>query len=178
MQKQLVIFLTGASGAGKTTLLNTLKKESVFKDAACLHFDSIGVPSEAEMIEQYGSPSEWQRALTEVWVEKIKADYQDKKLVILDGQINTDFIVNACKKRHIEHYKIILLHCDNTARHNRLHCDRNQPELVNDTMDNWAAFLKKQAINNGGIILDTTSMNPGDVSNEFIRVIKNHTDNN
>ena len=38
-------------------------------------------------------------------------------------------------------YKIILVHCENTVRHKRLHQNRNQPELVNDNMDNWSVFL-------------------------------------
>lgn len=59
-----VIFLTGASGAGKTTLLEMFSKEASSAEAACLDFDSIGVPTEAEMIRAFGSASAWQEAMT------------------------------------------------------------------------------------------------------------------
>ena len=153
-----VIFLTGASGAGKTTVLNAFKKDRS-SSIACLHFDNIGVPSEADMIKVYGSGSEWQKAMTYHWVKKIMAEYKNKELVILEGQVNLDFITDAFSGFNFTQYKVILVHCDNETRHQRLYQDRNQPELVNDQMDNWAEFLKKQAINKNIMILDTSLMN-------------------
>jgi GrpB-like predicted nucleotidyltransferase (UPF0157 family)/dephospho-CoA kinase len=161
-----VIFLTGASGAGKTTLLNVLKKD-LSSSITCLHFDNIGVPNEAEMIKAYGSGSEWQKAMTFHWVKKILVEYKDKELVILEGQVNLDFITDAFAGFNLSQYKIILVHCDNKTRHQRLHQDRNQPELVNDQMDSWAEFLKKQAINKHVMILDTSLMNTEEMVNQF-----------
>ena len=89
-----IIFLTGASGAGKTTLVEQLKNE-LSNSAILLHFDSIGVPTEEEMIKEYGSPSEWQRAMTNLWVDKIIHENSSKELVILEGQVNLEFIKSA-----------------------------------------------------------------------------------
>src|SRR3990167_1351397 len=154
---QKIIFISGASGAGKTTLVDALAKQ---KNSAwvCLHFDSIGVPSEAEMIKMHGSPSEWQKAITFIWVEKILAEYQDKEVVILEGQVNLDFIEEAFKKNNVAHCAMVLVHCDFKKRHERLHQDRNQPELINDNMDNWARYLHNQAIQKNVPILDTSLM--------------------
>ncbi len=59
------------------------------------------------------------------------------------------------------------MHCDNKTRHLRLHQGRNQPELINNNMDNWAEFLKKQAINKNIMILDTSLMNTEEMVNQF-----------
>jgi adenylylsulfate kinase-like enzyme len=141
-----IIFMTGASGAGKTTLLNALKNSPEYKQNICLHFDNIGVPSEKEMTKQYGSPSEWQRAMTHVWIEKINAEYQDTKFVIIEGQVNLDYIEEAFRNNNSNQYKMILVHCDKLVRHQRLNQNRNQPELVNDDLDKWADFLRKRQL--------------------------------
>jgi len=172
MKNSLIIFITGASGAGKTTLLNALKEQHDFKEAIFLNFDSIGVPSEDEMIRQYGSPSEWQKATTHVWAEKINSEYKGKKLVILEGQVNLDFIAEAFNKFNHQ-VKVILIHCSDAVRHKRLHGDRNQPELVNKNMDNWSAYLKKQALGQEAVILDTTSMDVDEMVAEFKKNIIN-----
>jgi hypothetical protein len=136
-----------------------------------LHFDNIGVPSEQEMIAVYGSGSEWQKAMTYHWVKKLLNNFQDEKLVIFEGQVNLDFIVSAFAGFDFDRYKIILVHCENTVRHKHLHQDRNQPELVNDNMDNWSAFLKKQAIDKSALILDTTLMSKEEMVEQFKKLI-------
>jgi dephospho-CoA kinase len=153
-----ILFLTGASGAGKTTMIEALNAKLNNSSIVCLHFDSIGVPSEEEMIKKYGSPSEWQKAMTYHWIKKLTSEYKHRDLVIIEGQVNLSFIVTAFDQLNYDKYKIILAHCDNTSRHQRLHIDRNQPELINENMDNWSEFLKNQAIEMNVTILDTTSM--------------------
>jgi GrpB-like predicted nucleotidyltransferase (UPF0157 family) len=170
-QHPVIVFLTGASGAGKTTLLNALNEKFPASSVACLHFDNIGVPTEQEMTAVYGSGSEWQKAMTYHWIKKILNDYQNKNLVILEGQVNLDFIVSAFEGFNFNQYKIVLAHCDNISRHKRLHLDRNQPELINDNMDTWAEFLKKQAIERHVMILDTTLMNTDEMVSQFEKLI-------
>lgn len=157
--KKNIVFLTGVSGVGKSTLLGTFSQRFPNETAVYLHFDSIGVPSEEDMIKIYGSGSEWQKAMTYRWVKMILGEYQDKSLVILEGQINVDFIDSACKEFSVTNYKTILIDCSNAVRHERLHQGRNQPELVNDTMDNWADFLRGQAKDKSLTIIDTSLMN-------------------
>lgn len=162
-----VLFLTGASGAGKTTIVNSFNQDNSNQAIISLHFDSIGVPSVDEMTKIYGSPSEWQKAMTYHWIQNIINDYGDKKLVILEGQVNLDFITSAFVGFNFKQYKIILVHCNKSVRHQRLHQQRNQPELVNENMDTWAEFLKKQAIEKNVTILDTTMMKASEMIEEF-----------
>ena len=153
-----IIFISGASGAGKTTLLRELSNRLSLQSAEWLHFDSIGVPSVDEMVKNYGSPSEWQRAMTELWFEKILNEHKNRPLVFFEGQVNLDFIEAACKKHDFRNYTTILIHCDDTIRHKRLRINRKQPELINQDMDNWARFLKKQAAEKSVTILDSGLM--------------------
>ena len=163
----VVIFLTGASGAGKTTLLNAFNTNSNDQSIVCLHFDSIGVPNVEEMINVYHSPSEWQKAMTYHWVKNIINHFQNKKMVVIEGQVNLDFITTAFSGYNMRKYKIILVHCDHARRHQRLHQDRNQPELINNDMDKWADFLKKQAEEKNIAILDTSLMNTTEMVSAF-----------
>ena len=66
-----------------------------------MHFDSIGVPSPEEMIKQAGSGEKWQELTTYRWIEKITVEYQGKKIVAMEGQVNLDFIKAACHKFEI-----------------------------------------------------------------------------
>lgn len=154
----MIIFLTGASGVGKTTLVNQFCRENN-KDSkiACFHFDSIGVPSEQKMVAVYGSGSEWQKAMTYHWVQKFK-QFLDKDLILIEGQVNLAYIESALTGLGFYQYQIILLHCEQHIRHQRLAGERLQPELVNSEMDNWSQFLKKQALEKNVVILNTTEL--------------------
>lgn len=154
-KQPFIVFISGASGAGKTSSVKALDK-TLQNSVECLFFDNIGVPSIEEMIEEYGSDEGWQQAMTEHWLEIILKVYQDKDCVILEGQMNLDFIFAAIEKLPVKHYQVILFDCENTVRHERLKTDRNQPDLVNAQMDTWAAFLRKQAIERKVPIIDTS----------------------
>ena len=51
--ERLIILITGASGSGKTTVLKTLESMIPVGQVAMHYFDSLGVPSLEEMIEQF-----------------------------------------------------------------------------------------------------------------------------
>ena len=153
-----IFFLTGASGVGKTTLVNQFCREkNKNSKMACFHFDSIGVPSEWEMLAVYGSGSEWQKAMTYHWVQQFK-QCLDKDLILIEGQVNLTYIESALRGLGFYRFQIILLHCENNIRHQRLTGERLQPELINSEMDNWSQFLKKQALEKNIVILDTTEL--------------------
>jgi dephospho-CoA kinase len=166
-----IIFITGASGAGKTALIDRISA-MLPQDGECFHFDSIGVPSVEEMTQKYGSPSEWQKAMTEQWVAKLTRDYRNKKLLVLEGQVNMDFIASAMAHVKHDNYEIILVHCDKEVRHKRLLENRVQPELINDDMDMWAFFLKRQAEQKRTTILDSTVRDKDDMAEWFLRHLK------
>jgi shikimate kinase len=152
-----ILFLSGASGVGKTSIVDALKAHyHSSSDYAFVHFDSIGVPSPEEMIKQAGSGERWQELTTYRWIEKIATEYQDKQSVVIEGQVNLDFIESACHKFEIARYFIVLIDCDWETMRERLVHHRQQPELANQDMKNWAAFLKKQAQRKSLPIIDTS----------------------
>lgn len=153
-----IIFITGASGVGKSTLTNFLKSKYKDRpDVAIFGFDSIGVPSVEDMIKMYGSPTEWQRATTKKWVTKLIHEI-DRPLIILEGQVNLDFIYEAFRDHQFDNFKIILVDCSDEEMLRRLRFERNQPALANDNMVNWRGYLRKQAENNGVPIINTDKM--------------------
>lgn len=146
MKNTHVIFLSGASGAGKTTLIKALsKKYEGAPNVSFLFFDSIGVPSLEEMIERHGSSKKWQEDMTYEWVRRIAENHADKEVVFIEGQTELTFVKDAFKKYNIESYTIMLIHAKSDERHRRLISERNQADLVNNDMDNWANYLLNQA---------------------------------
>lgn len=166
-----VIFITGSSGAGKTTLLEALERELVSTATAYHYFDSIGVPAAGEMNKDYGSGSEWQKAMIYHWVQRIQQQGADKEVVILEGQMNLDFIVAACKGWNIRDYHIVLVHCDDAVRHQRLAEFRQQPELIHQEMDHWTQYLRQQAFAHRALILDSDVLSIQDMVIEVKRVL-------
>jgi GTPase SAR1 family protein len=155
------IFITGASGVGKTTLVNLVKSKYLHRpDVAIFGFDSIGVPSVDQMIKLYGSAPEWQRATTKKWVTKILQEI-DAPFVILEGQVNLDFIYEAFQDHHFKNFDIILIDCAEEEMLRRLRDDRKQPHLANDNMRNWRAYLRKQAENHNVCIINTDELSIG-----------------
>lgn len=156
MPQPYIIFISGASGAGKTTLIDTLKAKYEHNEIGFFHFDSIGVPSELEMIEEFGSGKAWQKEKTYQWVKTLLQECAYQRVAIIEGQTELSFIKGAFKLYKVGSSTILLLHAQEDVRHQRLNLNRNQPHLVNAEMDNWAEYLYKQAKSMGIKILDTS----------------------
>ena len=155
-----IYFIIGASGSGKTTTLKQFEKV-LPKHCILIHFDSIGVPPFEEMEKEYGSIEEWQRIKTIDWVKKISEENLSSSNVIFDAQIRPSFIKEACDLYGVS-YEILLFDCSDTERKKRL-ISRSHPELADENMMNWAAFLRKECqkhchkiINNSHINTDQT----------------------
>ena len=131
-------FLIGASGSGKTSAVRALDKAGR-SDLKIFFFDAIGVPSEQEQIEKWGSGAGWQRAMTVEWVKRMKAELAHSN-VLLDGQTRPSFITEACEINDVKSYKVILVHCSDEVRQARL-LKRGQPELANEQMMEWGRYL-------------------------------------
>lgn len=164
-----LFFLIGASGAGKTTAAKALK-ESKVSGFDFYYFDSIGVPSFEVMVKEYGSTDEWQRAKTIEWAQKLKKDLTSTN-VVLDAQTRPSFIEEACEKADIENYSIILFDCSDAVRKDRL-VKRNQPELANEQMMGWAAYLRKECAGRNVVVIDTSSLSIEAMSNMLKAMIR------
>lgn len=165
-----IYFITGASGSGKTTTIKNIEKEKILDVAFC-YFDSVGVPTNEEMIKQYGSGENWQKSITSFWIKEIKEKYLDKQSAILDGQMRLSFITDACKENNLTNYEIILFDCNDEVRSKRL-IDRGHPELVNPDMMNWAKYLREEAKNLGAKIIDNSNQTEAESVEEFLTLIK------
>lgn len=154
-QAPLFIFITGVSGVGKSFLAKALEQELDLRFVSVNYFDRIGVPSFEHMIKEYGSCEKWQEAMTHQWVKQL-AFVQDKKVVILEGQFNSQFALDARMEFGVAHYVFVLLHAEREVREYRLIKQRTQPALANETMENWAQFLKRKTQELKGTIIDTS----------------------
>jgi hypothetical protein len=83
--------------------------------------------------------------LTEQWINSAKNEYLDQSHVLFEGQMRIAFIEAALKKNSISNYKIILVDCKDSIREHRLNKLRQQPDLYNKDMLNWALFLREEA---------------------------------
>lgn len=165
-----LIWLTGASGVGKTTLLNNLKEKYQNQNWEFLKFDSIGVPSNEDMVKDYGSGENWQRAKTYEWIQQMVNGYPNKKVVIMDGQANMDFIIQGFKDQGFSDYQIILVDCDQETMVKRLTDLRQQAWLASQDMKNWLAFLRKQAQEYQISVIDTTQLTPNEILIKFEKI--------
>jgi DNA replication protein DnaC len=88
-----IFFITGASGVGKTALVSALGNKYSKNDGwVFLHFDSIGVTTPEDMIRQFGSKENWQKEMTYKWIQKMVNEYQNKEIIIFEGQVNLKYI--------------------------------------------------------------------------------------
>jgi len=121
-----MLCITGASGAGKTTVLGALKEHIPWNLLPSLAFDSLGVPTEDEMIRCWDSGRGWQKAMTYFWVQTARAVYRMRPLVILEGQFDPQYAFAACSAHRMRH-RIALLQTDAATRKARL-TKRGQPD--------------------------------------------------
>jgi hypothetical protein len=150
-----LVILTGASGSGKTSIANAIKVESP-RLAEVLHFDSIGVPSSEAMVAGWGSGEAWQHAMTLAWMARIAGMSGQVRAVLFEGQVRLAFMREGLSAAGIADFNAMLVDCDDETRSSRLVANRNQPELANVTMMNWAAYLRREAQEAGYEILDTS----------------------
>ena len=152
-----VVVLTGASGAGKTTISEAFA--DLYPMLAEVHFfDRIPVPSLDEMTARFGSPDEWQRMKTTEWLQRLAERMRSQPNILFDGQTRCQFVREGQKKAKIDNLQIVLVDCDDSTRIHRLTHDRQQPELADERMMNWARFLREEALREGETILDTSRL--------------------
>jgi dephospho-CoA kinase len=152
-----LIVLTGASGSGKTAIANAFRAK--YSDrASVLFFDSIGVPSRDQMIAEFGSGEEWQRAKTIEWASRIAAQCASQRCVLLEGQARLSFVAEAIASARLSDHRIILVDCNDAVRVRRLVVDRAQPDPANSEMLAWARFFRNEAERTGCEILDTSDV--------------------
>lgn len=84
------------------------------------------------------------------------AGLKGQRGVLLEGQMRLAFAREGLSAAGVADFNLMLVDCDDATRARRLVANRNQPELANATMMNWAAYLRKEAREAGYEILDTS----------------------
>jgi shikimate kinase len=151
------VVLIGASGSGKTTIARAIAQRYA-DEIEVLHFDGIGVPSAEQMIAEYGSAEGWQRAKTIEWMAKLAPLTRSGRGLLFEGQTRLSFLGEGAEATGDPAYLPILVDCDDETRSMRLTQEREQPELVNETMMKWARYLRREASRSGCEILDTSAL--------------------
>ena len=142
-----IVVVTGASGAGKTAMVSRLAERGL-AGVTFAFFDSIGVPADDEM------PDDWQETSTLAWVRRLAGAPGD--VAVLDGQTRPTFATRAFAEVGVRG-SVVVVHCARGVRKARLSA-RGQPELANDDMYAWAAYLCGQADALGFPIIDTSAL--------------------
>lgn len=166
----VICLLTGSSGCGKTYLSENIKEQLDQKKVEVCFFDSIGVPSEEEMIQKYGSGEKWQEAMTHEWLSRI-SNMTDKALVVFEGQYNPNFAKDACAKLGIEDHALAVVTCSEQVWADRLRGPRSQPELINEDMRNWHQYLRTETEKLGGAVVDTSDSNLSANITDVVRMV-------
>ena len=155
-----LLFVIGASGAGKTTAVRTLERRGL-PSVRCYYFDSLGVPSAEEMERRWGGGEQWQEDATRRWIERLSTPSHGDRVNVLDGQTRPAFIQPYAAGVS---YRIVLLDCTPATRATRLRDGRSQPELVTERMENWAAYLRREAGAHDVPIVDTSQLSHEEVA--------------
>lgn len=156
-----LLFVIGASGVGKTAAIEALSDRRL-PGLTCYHFDSVGVPSAADMVRGFGTPERWQEVTTHEWIARLNREAHD--LAVLEGQTRPSFIRRAPAASAIG---IVLLDCEPSVRSHRLRVARQQPHLDTPDMQHWAAYLRGQADALGLPVIDTSSLSTDDVADQL-----------
>jgi hypothetical protein len=152
-----LVILTGASGSGKTAIAEAIRAKAAGQ-VDVFRFDSTGVPGADEMIARWGSGEAWQRAMTLEWMGRLSGLSPRNRPVVFEGQMRLSFIREGLDAANIPNAAVILVDCDDETRKLRLRLDRRQPDLANQMMMNWAAYLRREARQGGYHALDTSRL--------------------
>jgi hypothetical protein len=151
------VVLIGASGSGKTTIARAIAQRYV-DDVEVFHFDWIGVPAAWQMIEEYGSCEGWQRAKTIEWMAKLAPLSRSGHRLLFEGQTRLRFLAEGAEAAGGPAYLPILVDCDDETRSKRLSLEREQAELANENMTNWARHLRREQKGCSCETLDTSTL--------------------
>ena len=154
-----MLVVTGASGAGKTTLVRRLAGLGL-PGVGCHEFDTIGVPSAAEIRARFGDGEGFQHWALSEWMTRLARNADEVRVAVLDAQVRPRAARDALARHGVEIGGVVLVDCDYDERNARLRGPRGQPDLATPQMDGWAAYLRGQADALDVPVIDTTGASP------------------
>jgi hypothetical protein len=166
-----ILVVTGASGAGKTATVEALASRSL-PGVKCFHFDSIGVPSPDVMDRDHGGAESWQSWATHEWLGRLAALGGRARVAVLDAQTRPSTVLEAPGAGSEWHGHVVLLDCSAAVRAARLRGSRGQPELVTSRMDDWAAYLRRQADALRLPVIDTSTLTVAESADQIEAIVR------
>jgi hypothetical protein len=166
-----ILVVTGASGAGKTAAVQALEARAV-PGVRCFYFDSIGVPPTDVMERDYGGGEQWQASTTADWLARLGNLPEDVRVAVLDGQTRPSFVFSGAARAAPRTVHVALLDCSPDVRAARLHGPRQQPELANSRMDEWAAYLRGQADALNLAVIDTSLLTVTESADQLDGIVR------
>jgi 23S rRNA U2552 (ribose-2'-O)-methylase RlmE/FtsJ len=166
-----ILVVTGASGAGKTATVRALDARCI-PGVRCFYFDSIGVPTAEVMERDYGGGEQWQASATGEWLMQLSGLPEGIRLAVLDGQTRPSFVFGAAARAAPRVVHVALVDCSSDVRGARLRDQRQQPELADARMDQWAAYLRGQADAFNLVVIDTTSLSVREAADQLEEVVR------
>ena len=166
-----ILVVTGASGAGKTAAVRAIEARAL-AGVGCFYFDSMGVPSAEVMDRDFGGGDRWQAHATAQWLSRLDGLPTDVRVAVLDGQTRPHVVFEAAGGAFASDVHVALLDCAPETRADRLRGPRGQPELANDRMNSWAAYLRGQADALRLPIVDTTALTVDEVADRLEALIR------
>jgi energy-coupling factor transporter ATP-binding protein EcfA2 len=154
-----ILVLTGASGSGKTTILRAVEAIEI-PAVACFQCDTIyhGLPEEVRANGEVA-----QDAILDYWVQHALGR-PAIELAVLETQIRPHKALAMLGRLDAAVHQVVLVECEQAEREARLRGPRAQPELANQKMENWAAYMRGQAdalaldiINTSGVPISALS---------------------
>jgi hypothetical protein len=152
-----VLVATGASGTGKTTLVRRLSRLGL-PGVGCYEFDTIGIPTEAEITTRFGDGAGFQAWALGEWVARLARNADRVRVAVLDAQVRPRAARDAFTRNGIDVGLVVLVDCERAERNARLRGARGQPELATAQMDGCAAYLRGQADALDVPVIDTTAV--------------------
>ena len=166
-----IFIVTGASGAGKTVGVQALERRDL-PGVRCFYFDSIGVPSAEEMERAFVRGVSWQAWATDEWLQWLHGLGPEVRVAVLDAQTRPSHVLGPQAKAGARAVNVALLDCSTEVREARLRIHRQQPELANPQMDNWAAYLRGQADALNLPVIDTTLLSVEEVADRLEALVR------
>jgi hypothetical protein len=124
------------------------------------------------MERDYGGGEQWQASATGEWLMQLGGLPEGIRLAVLDGQTRPSFVFEAAARAAPRVVHVALGDCSSDVRGARLRDQRQQPELADARMDQWAAYLRGQADAFNLVVIDTTSLSVREAADQLEEVVR------
>ena len=96
----------------------------------CYHFDTIGIPSAAEISARFGSGEAFQAWALDEWISRLARNDDRVAVAVLDASVRPRAARDALARHGIARGAVVLVDCAYAERNARLRGPRGQPELA------------------------------------------------